>query len=62
MGNTIGLLLRSEVFPGLWLDPAALWWPNVAPREDTLHTLAVKALDLGIARDSVAAPPEDDES
>ena len=32
------------------LDPAALWWPNVCPRSDTLHTLAVQALGLGIAR------------
>lgn len=41
------------------LDPAALWWPNVCPKEDTLHTLAVKALELGIAKDSIA-PKEDD--
>lgn len=33
------------------LDPAALWWPNVCPKEDSLHTLAVRALELGIARD-----------
>jgi hypothetical protein len=44
------------------LDPAALWWPNVCPKEDTLHTLAVKAVALGIAHDSVlAGPPDDDE-
>lgn len=33
------------------LDPAALWWPNTCPKEDTLRTLAVHALELGIARD-----------
>jgi hypothetical protein len=32
------------------LDPAALWWPNACPKEDSLHTLAVHALELGIAR------------
>ncbi len=43
------------------LDPAALWWPNVCPKEDTLQTLAVKAVELGIAKDSVMAPPDDEE-
>jgi len=45
------------------LDPAALWWPNACPKEDTLNTLAVKAVALGIAHDSVlAGPPDDDEN
>lgn len=43
------------------LDPAALWWPNACPKEDTLHTLAVKALELGIAKDSISAGPSDDD-
>lgn len=43
------------------LDPAALWWPNKCPTEDSLKTLAVKALDLGIAKAS-NVPPCDDES
>ncbi len=45
------------------LDPAALWWPNACPKDDTLHTLAVKALELGLAKDSIfAGPPDDDEN
>lgn len=45
------------------LDTAALWWPNAAPKEDSLHTVAVKALELGIAHDSqfAPAPPSDDD-
>jgi hypothetical protein len=43
------------------LDPAALWWPNACPKEDSLKTLAVKALELGLAKDSVMAPPDDEE-
>ncbi len=44
------------------LDPTALWWPNACPKDDTLHTLAVKAIELGIAKDSISAgPPDDDE-
>jgi hypothetical protein len=42
------------------LDPAALWWPNACPKDDSLHTLAVKALELGIAHDSILSPPDDD--
>lgn len=42
------------------LDPAALWWPNVCPKEDTLKTLAVKAMELGIAHPT-QGPPKDDE-
>lgn len=42
------------------LDPAALWWPNTCPKEDTLKTLAVKAMELGLAHGTLA-PPEDDE-
>jgi len=38
------------------LDPAALWWPNKCPTEDSLKTLAIKALDLGLAKASL--PPE----
>lgn len=38
------------------LDPKALWWPNKCPAEDSLKTLAVKALDLGLAKASF--PPE----
>ena len=34
------------------LDPVLLFWPNGAPREDDLHTTALKALELGIARDT----------
>jgi hypothetical protein len=33
------------------LDPTLLFWPNRAPKEDDLHTTALKALELGIARD-----------
>ncbi len=39
------------------LDPAALWWPNACPKDDTLKTLAVKAVELGIAKDSLFMPP-----
>lgn len=44
------------------LDPAALWWPNICPKEDHLSTVAVKALELGIAKNSLFVPaPKDDE-
>ncbi len=43
------------------LDPAALWWPNACPKEDTLRTLAVKAIALGIAKESISAGPPDDD-
>lgn len=45
------------------LDPAALWWPNVCPKTDTLKTVAVKALELGLAKDSLFVPagPKDEE-
>jgi hypothetical protein len=43
------------------LDPDALWWPNVCPKEDSLKTLAIKAMELGIAHPT-QAPPEDDET
>lgn len=43
------------------LDPAALWWPNVCPKEDHLSTVAVKALELGLAKSSLFVPaPKDD--
>ncbi len=38
------------------LDPAWLWWPNRTPPDADLHTLALKALELGIARES--KPPQ----
>lgn len=38
------------------LEHTALWWPNACPKEDSLHTLAVKALELGIAVDSTKKP------
>lgn len=41
------------------LDRAALWWPNKCPVDDSLHTLAVKAVELGIAKTSM--PPRDGE-
>lgn len=40
------------------LEPKALWWPNKCPTEDSLKTLAIKALDLGIAKASL--PPEEE--
>lgn len=40
------------------LDRDALWWPNRCPTEDSLKTLAIKALDLGIAKASV--PPREE--
>lgn len=40
------------------LDRDALWWPNKCPTEDSLKTLAIKALDLGLAKMSV--PPEEE--
>lgn len=43
------------------LDPAALWWPNVCPKDDTLKTVATKALELGIAKSSLLVPPPDDD-
>lgn len=43
------------------LDPAALWWPNVCPKEDSLKTVAIKALELGLAKDSLFAPARDDD-
>lgn len=33
------------------LDPVLLFWPNRAPKDDSLHTTALKALELGIGRD-----------
>lgn len=38
------------------LGRSGLWWPNACPKEDSLHTLAVKALELGIAADSTRKP------
>jgi hypothetical protein len=38
------------------LDPAPLWWPNTVPPDADLRTLALKALELGIARES--KPPQ----
>jgi len=38
------------------LDPSWCWWPNRIPEEDDLKTLALKALELGIARGT--EPPE----
>lgn len=44
------------------LDPAALWYPNSTPREESLHTVAVRAVELGIARGSnFAGPPSPDD-
>lgn len=34
------------------LDPELLFWPNRAPKEDDLRTMALKAVELGIARES----------
>lgn len=41
------------------LDPKALWWPNRCPIDDSLRTLAIKALDLGLAKTSVPPKPEE---
>jgi len=38
------------------LDPSWLWWPNRTPPDADLHTLALKAIELGIAR--TTKPPE----
>lgn len=38
------------------LDRGALWWPNACPKEDSLHTLAIKAVELGLAADSTKKP------
>jgi len=38
------------------LDPSWLWWPNRTPESETLKTVALKALELGIAR--TTKPPQ----
>lgn len=38
------------------LDPSWLWWPNKTPESDSLKTVALKAVELGIARET--KPPK----
>lgn len=52
------MFANAAVVVARGLDRDALWWPNKCPTEDSLKTLAIKALDLGIAKASVLPDKE----
>lgn len=51
-------ILRSEVFPGLWLDPAALWRQDMAGLLAVLQTGLATSQHAAIVERLTAADPQ----